>query len=357
MQKIRLKLKAADKSRNRSYDIFVGFGLLDEMPKLISSLQTKRAFIVADARLSGLRGRLERALRKCGCEVASVSLKAAESSKDYRRLFPLYARMIEAKMDRHSVLFALGGGVIGDLSGFLAGTYLRGIRWVGVPTTLLAQVDSSVGGKTGVNHPLGKNLIGVFHQPSLVICDTKLLGTLSVRDRISGFGEMLKYGLAFDPTFFEFLSRNWKAILQLEARPLEKAISRSIAWKAEVVSADELERLGLRQTLNFGHTLGHAFESATDYRYFRHGEAVLLGMRLATALSVERGYLAENKFETIEAFLGQLPQPHVPKLSLKTLLDFTKRDKKAKEGKVSFVLLKGIGRTVPDSEVQSRDLI
>ena len=150
-----------------------------------------------------------------------------------------------------------------------------------------------------MNHPLGKNLIGVFHQPSLVVCDTKLLGTLSVRDRISGFGEILKYGLAFDPAFFDFLSRQWKAILQLEARPLEKAISRSIAWKAEVVSADELETLGLRQTLNFGHTLGHAFESATGYRYFRHGEAVLLGMRLASALSVERGYLTESKFETI----------------------------------------------------------
>jgi len=300
--------------------------------------------------------RLSRKLKANGIEVSQVSITANEGAKDYQKLFPLFSRLLQSGMDRNSVLFAVGGGVIGDLAGFVAATYLRGIRWVGIPTTLLAQVDSSIGGKTAVNHPLGKNLIGAFHQPSLVVCDTTILKTLSNRDRLSGFGELIKYGLAFDRRLFETLRNNHRSILQLSPKHLNPAIVAAIKWKTKVVSRDERETRGLRMTLNLGHTLGHAYESITGYRLFRHGEAVILGMRLAAALSVERGHLKEKVQLEIEEFLGALKTPRVPRVSLKKLLGYTARDKKVEAGKVPFVLLSAIGKTVIDRKVSKDDI-
>jgi 3-dehydroquinate synthase len=344
-------------SDKRAYSVHVGAGLVEKTSEWASSVEASQAFIIADARLAKNAQKLSQALTKAKWKVDRALVKVSESAKDYRKIFPLYTKLIEKNMDRHSVLFALGGGVIGDLTGFIAGSYLRGMRWVGVPSTLLAQVDSSIGGKTGVNHPLGKNLIGLFHQPSLVLCDTDLLQTLSLRDRVSGFAEMVKVSLTFDKAFYEFLVQHHQSILQLEPKYLDVAVVETIRQKADVVCQDEFERTGLRQILNFGHTMGHALESATEYRHFRHGEAVLLGMRLEMALSVIRGHLPHTKYQAVDDFLKTLPIPKIPKgLTPKKLVTGTKHDKKVKDGKVNYVLLEDIGKAVVDNQVSDSDV-
>jgi len=333
------------------YSILVGSGILSDFTRLTRSLQFSQAFFIVDSRLKSLAVELGRALSDQGIRVTQVAVPAREASKDYRRLFPLYAKLIQTGQDRNSLLIAVGGGVIGDLAGFVAATYLRGIRWVGVPTTLLAQVDSSVGGKTGVNHPLGKNLIGAFHQPELVICDSKCLKTLSLRDRVSGLGEIIKYGLVYDPKFYLELERRAESLLKLEASTVEWAVAKAVAWKAKIVARDEFETTGLRRTLNFGHTLGHALEGLTHYRRFRHGEAVIVGMRLALALSVEQKHLAERQQKKIDDFLRSLALPSVPVFSLEKWIEYLARDKKVKAGKVNYVLLKALGKPVVDAQV------
>lgn len=354
MERVKISFGPGKKS---GYDIVVGSGVLNQAATLVKPFKAKRAFIIADTRMADAAKRLGRSLGKSGWDTSGVSLKAQESAKDFRKMFEIFTQLIESGVDRHSVLFAVGGGVIGDLAGFVAGTYLRGIRWVGVPTTMLAQVDSSIGGKTGVNHPLGKNLIGVFHQPSLVLCDVDLLASLSRRDVVSGLGEILKYGLAFDKKFFDFLDKNLNELMVLSPVPLQKAIRESAKWKAYVVGKDEFETLGLRKLLNFGHTLGHALESATDYKTYRHGEAILWGMRCASALSVERGHLSETQFDRIESVLKKLPVPAIPShVTVDKLLGYTKRDKKAKDGKVDYVLLDRIGHTVIDNKIDRKHI-
>jgi len=337
------------------YDILVGRNLISRAGSLLKPLDAKKAFFISDSRLSSTTSKLASSLRKAGWETNGLQLPAREATKDFRKIFPIYSKLIQSGMDRHSVLIAVGGGVIGDLAGFVAGTYLRGIRWVGVPTTLLAQVDSSIGGKTGVNHPLGKNLIGVFHQPSLVLCDTDVLSSLSRRDVVSGVGEIVKYGLAFDKIFFTFLEESLDHLLELER--IEKAVHISAKWKAQVVGKDPLETKGLRALLNFGHTLGHALEAATGYGYFRHGEAIVWGMRWAANLSTERGHLAEKDRSRIETLLTRLPVPEIPKqLTLQKLLSFTKHDKKIRDGKIGFVLLDKIGHAIVDRKVEKKHL-
>jgi 3-dehydroquinate synthase len=294
---------------------------------------------------------LEGELRREGWKVQTVPVVAGDQAKDYRRAMSLTTRLVESRLDRQSVVLALGGGVIGDLAGFVAGTYLRGVRWVGLPSTLLAQVDSSIGGKTGVNHPLGKNLIGVFHQPSMVICDTALLGTLDMRDRVSGFAEMVKYGLIYDRRYFHQLVRHWRDVVGLDSTVLTAAIVRAARFKASVVAKDERETAGLRVCLNFGHTVGHAIEAATRYRY-RHGEALVVGMRVAAALSFVRGHLPAQEADEIDRFLKILPVPRIGSgVDLGQLFPYVQRDKKGRRGKVAFVLLQSIGETVLDDGV------
>lgn len=341
----------------RAYKILVGSDLLDRAAALCRDLGSRHAFVIADSGLKAPRTRLVQALEKGGWRVDTVELRAGESTKDVRRAFQLYGDLLGAKADRASVVFALGGGVIGDLAGYVAATYWRGIRWVGVPTTLLAQVDSSIGGKTGVNHPLGKNLIGAIHQPSLVLCDTSVLRTLTLRDRASGLAEAIKYGLIFDPAFFRYLNKNLEAALALEPAVIHRTVATSAKWKAKVVGQDERETRGLRYQLNFGHTLGHALEAATGFKRFRHGEAIAWGMRWATALSVERGHLAASVADLIDESLARLPVPPLPKaLRLDDLLPYLKRDKKVEAGKLSFVLLDRLGHARLDRGVRERDL-
>lgn len=342
--------------RSRAYPVRIGWGLL-KRSDAFADLPGKQAFIISDKKLAAPSKSLGLSLRKAGWVVRETSILVSESAKDYRKIFALYSKLIESKIDRDGVLFALGGGVIGDLSGFIAATYLRGIRWVGVPSTLLAQVDSSIGGKTGVNHPLGKNLIGAFHQPAMVICDTDLLRSLSARDRISGLAEMIKCGLTFDPVHYDFIVREHKKILNLEPETVSLAIAQSIRWKASVVEKDEYERSGLRRVLNFGHTVGHALESISNYKGFRHGEAILWGMRIENAISVVRGHLSESEQQKIEGFLSQLKIPDFPPtLTVKKLFAATLTDKKIKDGRVNYVLLSAVGKTVTDNLVSERDM-
>ena len=344
----------------RSYDIWIGPGAVEEIPRLLKArkaVTSKRAFIIADERLKQARFRLKRALKRGGWEIEEIAVPAGEGFKEFRSLLPVYARLLELKADRASVIFALGGGSIGDAAGFVASTYMRGIPWVGVPTTLLAQVDSSVGGKTAINHSAGKNLIGTTYQPALVVCDTDFLKTLSRREIISGLGEMLKYGIIFDPGFLSSLMKSWRRFLKGDSKALTESIRKALDWKCRIVSKDEQDRKGIREALNFGHTFGHALEAATRFSRFQHGEAIIWGMRFAIALSVVRGKLTSASRIETDRFLSSLPVPSIPRsLRPDSLFDLMKKDKKIQAGKVRFVLLSRIGKTVPDREVSRADL-
>ncbi len=334
--------------------IWVGENLPMRLKKLNLGPPT-RAFMVADTRLKRSAQLWIEQLRKQGWSVEVRWVRASENLKSLMQLEPLYRWLIQKGADRHSVLFAMGGGTIGDAVGFLAGTYLRGIRWVSVPTTLLAQVDSGLGGKTAVNHPLGKNLIGVFHQPDAVLCDLGFLKSLPVRELISGLGEIIKYGIALDRKLYEFcVKKSSHGFLDLLSSPksVESLILTCLKLKAAAVKKDEYDRKGFRAVLNWGHTLGHLFEAETGYDYFRHGEAVIWGMRGAVYLSVLQGLLPERDAAQIEKFLSRLPVP-----KLKRPSGFAKRwrqlthDKKSKGGSPKFVLLRGIGLAVSDQKV------
>jgi 3-dehydroquinate synthase len=338
----------------RAYDVRVGAGALAGLPAWLRG-GSRRAFVVSDEALVAARGKVRRALTQAGWRVDELPVCAGERLKDMGSVYPLYGRLLELGADRHSVLFALGGGTVGDAAGFVASTYMRGIRWVSLPTTLLAQLDSGVGGKTGINHEVGKNLIGSFHQPSLVVCDTDLLATLDDRDVVSGLGEAIKIGLVYDPRFCAYLVRHLAGFLARDARVLNRAIVASVAWKARAVARDEHDRSGEREALNFGHTFGHALEAETRYRGHRHGEAVIWGMRFALALSQVRGVLASREGARLDELLASLPVPPLPRSGSK-LLSHVKRDKKARDGRVRFVLLKRPGRVLLDDGVTAGDL-
>ena len=355
MKKIHVRLPG------RAYDVLVGRGIAVNPIVWIQArtrFGTNRAFVFADARLRVQRQAFLRALRLAGWQADIFRVTASEKLKDFSRIFAYFGRLLKLGADRHSVLFALGGGTVGDAIGFVAGTYLRGVRWIGLPTTLLAQVDSAIGGKTGVNHAVGKNIIGVFHQPSLVVCDTNFLTSLSKRDRLSGLGEMIKYGLIYDPSLWRFFQENRRKVLDLQPDALEKAITACVKWKARAVALDERDVSGVREALNFGHTVGHALEALTHYGYFRHGEAILLGMRTAAALSVIRGHLAPSAFDEISRFLSSFNVPKIPPgVTGRKLLHQIRYDKKARAGRVRFVLLKKIGQVVLDNEVRDAEFL
>jgi 3-dehydroquinate synthase len=333
----------------RSYDACIGAGAIEELDVLASSagLGDAGSFALIGDRATGpALARVAQRLRCLGKPVHELPLDIAETSKSMAGLDELFGRLIDARFDRSGVIVALGGGVVGDLAGFAAATFARGVRWIGVPTTLLAAVDSSVGGKTGINHARGKNLIGAIHQPSLVVVDRTMFATLPRRELVSGYGEMIKYGLALDRAL-------WSDLIEVDPAAVSDAqIERCIALKAAVVSADERDVTGVRETLNFGHTIGHAIEAATSYAYYRHGEAVVLGMRAAVALSAARSHCSVALAAEIDAQLAAVPVPPLPRLDARDIVDAVTRDKKKAAGGVTrFVLLREIGRTVPDSGV------
>ena len=340
----------------RSYPIAIGRGVLARAGELVP-WDTKRAVVVTNAivaahHLSALRAGLDRA----GVAIDVVLIPDGEQHKNWDTLNDVLTRLLELKVDRTTPIVALGGGVVGDLAGFAAAIYQRGIPYVQVPTTLLAQVDSSVGGKTAVNHRLGKNMIGAFHQPVAVLIDTGCLATLPAREVTAGLAEVVKYGAIRDAAFFDWLERNMRALREREDDALAHAIHESCRVKAEIVAADERET-GERALLNFGHTFGHAIETATGYGTWLHGEAVGTGMLLASRLSERVCGLPAAERSRVEALVAAAGLPTVaPKLALDRWLDLMGRDKKVERGRMRFVLLERLARAVVRADVDERDL-
>lgn len=344
----------------RSYPIYIEAGALKDLGGLYREWRLgERAAIITDRTVEKLYGAQALAqLKEAGIDVQLIPVPPGESSKSLEWLDRLYTRLIWAGFDRDSTIVALGGGVVGDLAGFAAATFLRGIPWVQVPTTLLAQVDASVGGKVGINHRLGKNLIGTFHQPQFVIIDPQLLLTLPERELRAGLSEVIKHSLIRDAKLFEQLEAHLEDFISLsDLDRISWLIQRSIEIKSEMVSADERER-GSRALLNFGHTIGHALEAATKYRYFLHGEAVAWGMLGEAWISQEKGLLAQEEFERLHSLLRRLSIPALPVgLAEEALLEYIHRDKKVRQRRVRIVLLRQLGQAelseVSETEIRS----
>ncbi len=327
----------------RSYPILIGPGLLHESGVVANWLPGKQALVVTNTTIAPLYlSRVQAGLS--GYDTHSLVLPDGEQFKTLALMNQIVTELLRLRFSRDACIIALGGGVIGDVAGFAAACYQRGIAFIQIPTTLLAQVDSAVGGKTAVNHELGKNMIGAFHQPRAVISDTEVLKTLPRRELCAGLAEVIKYGLIRDAEFFQWLEQNLDLLLALEADALEYAIQRSCAIKARIVAEDETET-GVRALLNFGHTFGHAMETALGYRVWLHGEAVAAGMAVAADLSARLGRIDANAVERINKLLlhSGLPTSLVPGLSAQRIRDLMGVDKKSKSGRLRLILLDGIG--------------
>ncbi|MFC5586402.1 3-dehydroquinate synthase [Nitratireductor kimnyeongensis] len=350
----------------RSYDILIGPGLLQRTgAEIAARLPGVRAAIVTDSNVAADHlAPLQESLAAAGVESAAITVAPGERSKSFATLEEVVSGILDARLERGDIVIPLGGGVVGDLAGFASGIVRRGMRFVQVPTSLLAQVDSSVGGKTGINTVHGKNLVGVFHQPQLVIADTAVLDTLSPREFRAGYAEVAKYGLIDRPDFFAWLEKNWQAVFAGGPERVE-AIAQSCQAKADVVARDELEK-GDRALLNLGHTFGHALEAATGYDSARlvHGEGVAIGMALAHRFSARLNLASVDDAERVEAHLAAVGLPtrlsHVPGglPGAEQLLTYIAQDKKVSRGALTFILTRGVGQSfvakdVPASEVLS----
>jgi 3-dehydroquinate synthase len=329
----------------RSYPIHIGKGLIGRAEFYAPHVRGRRAAVVTNATVAALYAEgLEAALVAAGATCQRIILPEGEAHKDWRTLNLVFDALLDARADRRTVIVALGGGVVGDMAGFAAATYQRGIPHLQVPTTLLAQVDSSVGGKTAINHPLGKNMIGAFHQPLAVVADTGTLVTLPPREFAAGLAEVAKYGAIFDQDFLGWLEANAQALRGRDEAALAHAIRRSCEIKAAIVERDERES-GTRALLNFGHTFGHAIESASGYGEVLHGEAVAAGMVLAARLSARQGRIAEADAARLVRLLeglGLSVKP--PRFDPDVWLAYMGRDKKNEAGRITLVLLEALGR-------------
>jgi 3-dehydroquinate synthase len=328
----------------RAYPIHLGAGIL-ERTELYAPHVRRTAAIISDEIVAPLYcDPVRKALESAGVRVLEVLVEAGEPAKAWATLERVFDRLLEARCGRDTTVVALGGGVVGDLAGFAAATYQRGVPFIQVPTTLLAQVDSSVGGKTAINHPRGKNLIGAFHQPVAVISDVATLDTLSDRELRAGLAEVIKHGAALDAAFFAWLERHMDELLARERAALMHAVRRSCELKAAVVAEDERET-GRRALLNLGHTFGHAIEAATGFGPWLHGEAVAAGMVLAADLSTRAGLLARADAERIAVLIGRAGLPtRAPAIERSRWQELMSVDKKNAAGQMRFVLLEGIGR-------------
>ena len=343
----------------RSYDVFVGENLIDEAGALLASvLPLKRAAVVTDATVAPLcLQRLRASLEGAGIQATDVVLPAGEQTKDFPTLQGLCETLLDVGLERTTVVIALGGGVIGDIAGVAAGLLLRGLPYVQIPTTLLAQVDSSVGGKTAINTRHGKNLVGLFYQPRAVIADTSILQTLPARQMRAGYAEVVKYGLISDAPFFHWLEEHGARVLAHQEDALRHAVVTSCRAKAAVVSRDEREQ-GDRALLNLGHTFGHAFEAETGFGdVLLHGEAVAIGMAHAFALSARLGFCPQADAERVRrhlaavglpSTLGDIPSHPLP---VDRLLAHMHHDKKVRDGRLTFVLARGIGKAFVSRDV------
>ena len=344
------------KTAHSSYPVLVKDHLLDQTGRLLNSLSpAQQAFLISDTNVYALYGkRVTRALEGAGWTVLTAKIKPGEGSKSMAGAMRLYGRAIRADLHRHCVVVALGGGVVGDLAGFVAATYLRGVPLVMVPTTLLAQVDSSVGGKVAVNHPLGKNLIGAFYPPRLVLIDPYTLKTLPLRELKAGLAEVVKYAIIMDEHFFKWLEENIEGLLAGRRDLLSQAVEVCLQAKKKVVEKDEFES-GYRRILNFGHTLGHALEAATGYCYYLHGEAVVIGMAVAARFAHDEKKLDKTALIRILSLLEKIGfKKPAPGLTAAQVMDKLKQDKKRTSfaGSLVFILPSRLG-AVSDCKMQA----
>ena len=352
MRKVNVNLK------DRSYQILIKNDLFNGIGKHIKDIvKTKNLCIITDENIARLyMESLETELSVISKEPLIIIIPPGEEQKNLSTVSMIYDKLLERTFDRNSTILAFGGGVVGDIAGFTAATFLRGIDYMQIPTTLLSQVDSSVGGKTGVNHVLGKNLIGAFHQPKRVLIDPLLLKTLSKRDLNSGLIEIVKHSIIGNTELFELIEDNLENILSLSTGILEEIIDRNCRIKASIVSRDEKEK-GIRIVLNLGHTTGHAFENLTDYGELRHGEAVAFGIIVASFISNKMGCLNdENCSKITNLILKIIPKSIIPSVSPVRLIDAMSNDKKRRGGKLRFVLPSEIGKTFVKDNI-NQDLL
>lgn len=343
--------------RERSYKIIIGKGILKKLGLRLKEFRPSMVAIISNQTVFPIyKDTLLNSLKEYDIIPEVILMPDGEEYKNSLWAYYLYGRLLKARFDRDSFLIAFGGGVIGDITGFVASTYMRGIRYIQVPTTLLAQVDSSVGGKTGVNHPLGKNMIGTFYQPSLVFIDIDTLKTLPERQFYASMAEVVKYGVIADKSLFDYIRENKKDILRF-GDSLMTVVRRSCEIKADVVSRDEREA-GLRAILNFGHTIGHAIETVTDYRRFLHGEAVAIGMCAASEIAVRLGIFQGQEASHIKELLQIYKLPtHLPEdIDISEIIESIEIDKKARSGQLRFILPESIGRVRIEENID-RELI
>jgi 3-dehydroquinate synthase len=342
---------------NRSYPIHIGRGLISNAELILPHLKRKHVAIVTNTTVAPLYlEQLSASLKAAGVTVISIVLPDGEAYKNSETLNLIYDALLSNRCERSTTLIALGGGVIGDLTGYAAATYLRGVPFVQIPTTLLSQVDSSVGGKTGINHPLGKNMIGAFYQPQVVLADIDTLQTLPPREFSAGMAEVIKYGLIRDAEFFDWLESHINQLMALDEATVSEAIYRSCQNKADVVARDEHET-GERALLNLGHTFGHAIENAMGYGVWLHGEAVAAGTMMAADLSQRMGWLNVEDVKRIHSLLTAAKLPlDAPKLGVEKYLDLMQLDKKVADGKIRLVLQQAIGKSVITSDYDAEKL-
>jgi 3-dehydroquinate synthase len=328
----------------RAYPIHIGSGIMDDARLYAPHVAGRRVAVVTNEVVAPLHlQRVAQALANAGASAEAIVLPDGEQTKDWACLEGIFDRLLAGRFGRDALVVALGGGVIGDLAGFAAAVYQRGVLFLQVPTTLLAQVDSSVGGKTAINHPRGKNMIGAFHQPQAVISDVSTLDTLPQRELRAGLAEVVKHGVALDGEFARWLEAQLDCLLRRDRDALMHAVRRSCELKAAIVARDERES-GPRALLNFGHTFGHAIETALGYGKWLHGEAVAAGMVMAAELSVRRGLLDPAEFARVRALVQRAGLPHFnPGISAGRLLDLMRGDKKAEAGRLRFVVLSAVG--------------
>ena len=330
---------------SRSYEINIGQGLLSDANLFTQYIFKKDVAVITNKTVGPLYNHVLKNSIIGAKKLITVELDDGEKYKDHRSLNEIYATLLENKFGRDSLLIALGGGVIGDITGFAASTYMRGIDFIQVPTTLLSQVDSSVGGKTGINHPLGKNMIGAFYQPKAVMIDVNCLNTLPDNELSAGLAEIIKYGLIRDIEFFNWLEKEMDSLLIKNPETLTKAIMYSCQNKAQVVSEDEFESTkGIRAALNLGHTFGHAIEAALGYGVWLHGEAVAAGIVMASLMSKQMGFINDQDYNRIKKIINRAGLPtKPPEISKRQFLEFMASDKKNQDGKIHLILLKKLG--------------
>ncbi len=338
---------------DRGYPIHIGEDSLSQLPGELTKLQARRAVaICTDANVAAIHGEsVQRLVRSAGLTPVLCIMPAGEEAKQLARIEEFCGMFLEAGLDRSSVVIALGGGVPGDVAGFAAATFMRGVRFIQIPTTIVAQVDSSVGGKTGVNHALGKNTIGAFHQPSAVIIDLTLLKTLPERELRAGLAEVIKHGMIADAALFEYLERHVDPLLNKNLDALMLPVRRSCEIKAAVVAEDEKEH-GVRAILNYGHTFGHGIEAVTGYGRFLHGEAVALGMHAAAVLAHDLGLIGQDIVNRQQACIEAYGLPaRWPALPVEETLAAMKHDKKARAGTLKFILADRVGHVVQRTDI------